>query len=198
MKEETAITDTFPNARVLLCQFHVLKWFQKKRTEFDLDRQEQNELSLMIRTLVYASSLESYVTNRDQFFSKLIKKNKTDFIQYFNKNWESCKEKWVLYHRTDCLHMGNNTNNRIESAWGKIKLALSYRTPLDEAVGEILVSQMLKESDFTSKQQQSALRTRIRYDWDEEMNKVSDVATSYAANLVAEQYEYAKKVRWVQ
>jgi hypothetical protein len=69
-------------------------------------------------------------------------------VDYFKTNWENCKEKWVKYHRMDCLHIGNNTNNRLESAWGKLKLELKRNTPIDEAVGEILVTQVMREEEW--------------------------------------------------
>jgi hypothetical protein len=76
------------------------------------------------------------------------KRGREVFVDYFKTNWENCKEKWVKYHRMDCLHIGNNTNNRLESAWGKLKLELKRNTPIDEAVGEILVTQVMREEEW--------------------------------------------------
>jgi hypothetical protein len=86
---------------------------------------------LFIR-LVYAKSQEIYQTTRDNFLHKLEDKGKLQFVEYFRSNWDKVNEKWVSYLRVDCIHLGNNTNNRLESAWGKIKLDLNRYTPLDD------------------------------------------------------------------
>jgi hypothetical protein len=97
---------------------------------------------------MYANSQEEYVRVRDSFITKMEKRGRNVFVHYFKTNWENCKEKWVKYHRMDCLHIGNNTNNRLESAWGKLKLELKRKTPIDEAVGEILVTQVMREEEW--------------------------------------------------
>jgi hypothetical protein len=79
----------------------------------------------------------AYQTNRDAFLTKLEDAGKTQFIKYFRDNWDNITDKWVSYLRKDCIHLGNNTNNRIESGWGKLKLSLDRYTPLDEAIGKL-------------------------------------------------------------
>jgi hypothetical protein len=97
---------------------------------------------------MYANSQEEYVRVRDSFITKMEKRGRNVFVHYFKTNWENYQEKWVKYHRMDCLHIGNNTNNRVESAWGKLKLELKRKTPIDEAVGEILVTQVMREEEW--------------------------------------------------
>ncbi len=49
LKEDSSLTSVFPGARVLLCTFHVLKWFNTKKTAFDLNKKEQEEAMMTIR-----------------------------------------------------------------------------------------------------------------------------------------------------
>ena len=50
MKEDAAITSVFPHARILLCQFHVIKWFQGKKNAFtDLTKEDTCELEMTIK-----------------------------------------------------------------------------------------------------------------------------------------------------
>lgn len=44
------------------------------------------------------------------------------FYDYFDKNWNSCKDMWVKYCRANLPHLKNHTNNRLESYFGKFKL----------------------------------------------------------------------------
>jgi zinc finger SWIM domain-containing protein 3 len=48
LKEDSALQEVFPNARVLLCHFHVRKWFNTKKSALELDTTEQKELMLVI------------------------------------------------------------------------------------------------------------------------------------------------------
>ena len=49
LKEDTALRVVFPNARVLLCQFHVIKWFNTHKSAWELEVTEQKELMLVIQ-----------------------------------------------------------------------------------------------------------------------------------------------------
>jgi zinc finger SWIM domain-containing protein 3 len=49
LKEDSALQEVFPNARVLLCHFHVRKWFNTKKSTWELDTTEQKELMLVIQ-----------------------------------------------------------------------------------------------------------------------------------------------------
>ncbi|KAE9111578.1 hypothetical protein PF010_g10755 [Phytophthora fragariae] len=37
-------------------------------------------------------------------------------LDYFVRNWHSCKEMWAVYEWGRVAHLGNHTNNRLESA----------------------------------------------------------------------------------
>lgn len=149
---------------------------------------------LCLHRLMYANSQEEYVRARDTFIKKLEKRGRKVFLNYFKANWENCKEKWVKYHRMDCLHIGNNTNNRIESAWGKLKLQLRKKTPIDEAFGEILVTQIMREEEWEVQMLKGELVLNYHYDYDKEMNMVFNCVTPFATSLIAEQYYFAIQV----
>ncbi|KAK1939394.1 Zinc finger SWIM domain-containing protein 3 [Phytophthora citrophthora] len=157
----------FPKARVLLCRFHVFKWFRQIKTDarFDLSRDVQNELLLRVRQMVYAKSASRYEETRNDLFqllndeykkkcSHLVSMETTDgngtdpFVEYFQANWESCTARWVEYTRSDNPHLGNHTNNCIESGWSKMKPDINVNTPLDQCIEVVLTLQMFKEKDF--------------------------------------------------
>jgi hypothetical protein len=48
MKEEAAINQVFEDARVLLCQFHVIKWFNSNKVKYDLSSEEVTEMRITI------------------------------------------------------------------------------------------------------------------------------------------------------
>ncbi|KAE8963621.1 hypothetical protein PR002_g29235, partial [Phytophthora rubi] len=57
---------------------------------------------------------------------------KHPLLDYFVRNWHSCKEMWAVYERGHAAHLGNHTNNRLESAWGALKDILKPEMELDE------------------------------------------------------------------
>ncbi|KAE9115003.1 hypothetical protein PF006_g19376 [Phytophthora fragariae] len=202
----------FPNARVLLCRFHVLKWFRQIRTDdrFALSRVLQNEMLLRIKQMVYSKSASDYEAARDELFDMLeesLKPNATKdrsklndssdkkshpFIGYFNENWESCRRRWVEYLRTDTPHLGNNTNNRIESGWSKMKPELNADTPLDQCIETVLTLQMFKEKEF--ERHTNVVGEVIHAEYDAEMAAVLTASSPYVAGLIFPEYAYATKV----
>ena len=48
LKEDSALNAVFPNVRVLLCHFHVHKWFNTNKSTWELEGAEQKELMLVI------------------------------------------------------------------------------------------------------------------------------------------------------
>lgn len=68
-------------ASVLLCYFHVLKYFRKKVSELLLSVEEKNEVFAQFKSLVYAKDAEAF----DSMMTKLSKMNE-ELHQYISKN----------------------------------------------------------------------------------------------------------------
>ncbi|KAE9187375.1 hypothetical protein PF005_g20476 [Phytophthora fragariae] len=177
----------FPNARVLLCRFHVLKWFRQIRTDdrFALSRVLQNEMLLRIKQMVYSKSASDYEAARDELFDMLeesLKPNATKdrsklndssdkkshpFIGYFNENWESCRRR-------------------------KMKPELNADTPLDQCIETVLTLQMFKEKEF--ERHTNVVGEVIHAEYDAEMAAVLTASSPYVAGLIFPEYAYATKV----
>ena len=56
------------------------------------------------------------------------------FIEYFNKNWYSCKYMWVYAYRTTLKIGSNNTNNRVESINKLLKQFIKYRSKMSKCL----------------------------------------------------------------
>ncbi len=111
MKEVSVLEEAFPYARVLLCTFHVLKYFKKVRHDFDFKSEEGSNMLQQVKLMLYAQNIKQYEAVRDHLLTRCGEKHKA-FVNYFLKNWDSCRERWVACFRTDIPHLGNNTNNR--------------------------------------------------------------------------------------
>ena len=48
-----------------------------------------------------------------------------NFTDYFTKNWETCAQMWVKYHRNNLPLFGDHTTNRIERTFETLKQSLA-------------------------------------------------------------------------
>jgi hypothetical protein len=191
MNEIRVLEESFPNATVLLCRFHVMDYFSKRiRREYGLKGEDGDNMLKHVQMMIDASDASDYEAVRDDMI-EMINENKR-FLKYFYKNWDKCREKWVLYYRKSLPHLNNHTNNRLESGWSKLKPNLSRYTVFDEAIQEILTVQLLHQRHFLSNIGKIG---KVRhFNYDEEMTQVLNCATKYATNLVENEYNFAMKV----
>ena len=54
------LTNTFPQAKVLFCQFHVIKCFNKMVSECEVTKSNREELRKKLKDLVYAANESDY------------------------------------------------------------------------------------------------------------------------------------------
>ena len=92
--EIAAVRDTLPVANILLCRFHVIKYFKKKVSELLLTVDEKNDLFVQLKALVYAKDAESF----NSILTQLAEMNE-ELHQYISINRLDCKHMWVTYLR---------------------------------------------------------------------------------------------------
>ncbi|DAZ97801.1 TPA: hypothetical protein N0F65_009547 [Lagenidium giganteum] len=96
------------------------------------DWQKRNMRSA-ITSLVY-SSLETAYDPQIEFMRTILAAPEkiAKWFDYFESNWNACRGKWCSYLRCSVTHLGNNTNNRLESSWQKLKALVNKFKPFDE------------------------------------------------------------------
>ncbi|KAE9075177.1 hypothetical protein PF006_g28382 [Phytophthora fragariae] len=118
---------------------------------------------------------------------------KDPFYEYFDANWETCKEEWVDYLRDNVPHLNNHTNNRIESGWGKIKQVVDREDPIDELISTLVMLQEWSEERYMK--EFKCLGTRQPPDVadaaDPELVTLAVQLSHHAYRLVRGQYQYA-------
>ena len=98
--ELPALQQEFPQATVLFCQFHVIKYFFKQIVDLDVAKESREQARETIRRIVNADSEESYTALKQDLFDN----TNTTFKEYFIKNWDVCREKWVTFLCDNHLH----------------------------------------------------------------------------------------------
>ena len=119
MKCINSLHDYFPKSQILLCYFHVMKHFKEKiKSDVTGTLKVKEEILQQIRLVVTSKCNSDY----DRHFSHLKVISPESLIQYYQKNWEGdIQSMFVHYHRRSLFHIGNDTNNLIESHHRVIK-----------------------------------------------------------------------------
>ena len=84
-----ALEQEFPQASVLFCQFHIIKYLFKQIVDLDVAKENRDQAREFIRRLVNADSEESYTTLKQELYDN----TNHAFQSYFIKNWDVCREK---------------------------------------------------------------------------------------------------------
>ncbi|KAK4327139.1 hypothetical protein Pmani_002368 [Petrolisthes manimaculis] len=183
--EIDAVQNALPAASVLLCHFHVLKYFKKKISELLLPVDEKNELFAQFKALVYAKDAEAF----DSMMTKLAEMNE-ELHQYISKNWQNCKQMWVTYHRQGTITFGNDTNNRTESENSKLKHLLCASSSMSECIRQLCFHNAILD-DERQYQQFLSKYTTVQYgNKDEDLSPLYSQFTEHAVNKMLKNHVF--------
>jgi hypothetical protein len=191
LNEIRVLQSRFPEARVLICHFHVVKYLVgvAHRSDFSkISAIDFKTLETFVNNLVYSNTEVAYKDNKLALMCFCQGAGIDGYFDYFMKNWDSCVPMWVKYARADIPHLRNNTNNRLESWFGKFK---NYKGKLtkDSSMADC-VKDLL--SNAVQCQREYIFQSRVGQNWnanfDEEMNSVLALSTHHVADEVLPQY----------
>jgi hypothetical protein len=94
--EWAVLQEVFPNSEVVLCQFHVLKWFKHVITKpkYGIPVSMRDDVMDILRALVYAPSDEDYEHNKVRLAELLGAPQHQSFLLYMHDRWYSCSKMW--------------------------------------------------------------------------------------------------------
>ncbi|KAE9038488.1 hypothetical protein PR003_g7427 [Phytophthora rubi] len=75
----------------------------------------------------------------------MLRNEREELWSYFDMNWMACQEMWVDAFRVQLPHFRNNTNNRLESFIGKLKVDLDSSISMVLGLLSVLNFQRRKE-----------------------------------------------------
>ena len=130
--EIKSLEAVFPLSVVLLCLFHVLKYWKGMITTAPVEQNVKNDILELMRSMLYASSRDQYLELYNKFNIDVkgvvirVKRCSDmvyeDLTSVFSQNWNSCVDMWGMYARKMLPGIGDeNTNNRIESNFKRMK-----------------------------------------------------------------------------
>jgi hypothetical protein len=189
-KEWRVLLRVFPESEVLLCQFHVTKWFAYAVTQ---RKYKLNTVSLrdhvldILYSMVYAKSVEQFDVHRADL-DRLLRTKSPEFLTYINKRWYSCRKMWSDCERRSVFTAMNTTSNRIESSWNQVKKILGKKLRIDlclEAVFAYQTAVLRREYRLINRY---AHRLVLRSNCDEFIRSAMADVSEYVAGVVSEQW----------
>ena len=122
LKERQPLHKLFPNAKLLLCQFHMLKavWAWLCDSHHHVDKSGRQELYMAFKQVLYAPSEKDMNEKYDRLLQLTDAEESDRCTAYFSNMWES-RHDWALALRSGLPLRGNNTNNYIEVAFCILK-----------------------------------------------------------------------------
>ena len=117
-----SLHNTWPNATLLLCIFHILqqvwRWLYEK--PHGISKEDRVEIMKLFRNLVYASDVEGYERSLENLFDSPKTQKYKNCVKYFEELCEMNKA-WARCFRSEYLIRGANTNNHVEAQFLVIK-----------------------------------------------------------------------------
>ena len=188
--EVKALRAAFPNARILLCTFHVMKAMKLKISTLQLGVDEKNSLLESVKKMIYAKSKQQFDdVMKDICVSSL------GFSDYLDTNWMPHKEMWAL-HLRDCITFGNNTNNRIESFNQKVKQVTHSSETMAMCIEKILALNTAMDQKLMYQLYQNECTSVVIKGQDITTAAFFEIYTEYAARLCCQQWSIAKKAKY--
>ncbi|XP_043930240.1 uncharacterized protein LOC122804449 isoform X1 [Protopterus annectens] len=122
LEEINALSNCFPDASIMLCDFHREKawteWVAKK--DHGVHNFRKNILG-MLRSIAHAATTEDLHTALTALKKSQCWKTGEAFRQWFSTKWLPAIKMWAHVYRSGTEHIGVNTNNGLERQYETLK-----------------------------------------------------------------------------
>ncbi|XP_035838222.1 uncharacterized protein LOC110877735 [Helianthus annuus] len=126
-----ACSKVFPNAKRLLCHFHIQQNIARKCKE-GFDKEDWGKFMSYWRTLCESSSEPMYKYNLEKMYNRLVVANRESVYDYVYENWLKDYKEMFVYAWTDkCRNFGQRTTNRVESQHANLKRYITRGSSLE-------------------------------------------------------------------
>ncbi|ETI32828.1 hypothetical protein F443_20433, partial [Phytophthora nicotianae P1569] len=182
LNEIRVLETNFPEARILICHFHVIKYLKEMRSKPEFGKIASEDASLIdaaVHKMVYAANEDSYEVAHNSLEGICDRVGLNGFYAYFQKNWDSCKD-------------------RLESFFGNLKDGVDGSMSMAQCVKALLAYDRRKENEY--KYRVTRIGHFVNSHYDEEMSTVLRFTSRYVAGQIEAQYakgiEMASKYRF--
>ncbi|OWY96206.1 hypothetical protein PHMEG_00033583, partial [Phytophthora megakarya] len=150
---------------------------------------DASQVDAAIHAMVYAEFEENYRTSYESLEGICDRVGLQEFFRYFEKNWDTSQERWVLYHRAKLPHFKNHTNNRLENFFGKFKEAVDGSMSMAGCIKALVAYDRRKENEYAYRL--ARIGVLVNSNFDEEMSNVLRFTSHFVAEQIAGEYTQA-------
>ncbi|RLN98030.1 hypothetical protein BBJ28_00023392 [Nothophytophthora sp. Chile5] len=191
MNEIHVLQNHFPEARVLICHFHAIEYLKEMRSKPEyggksLSSEDAAQIDAVVHKMVYASDTCMYDEHYQALRGLCSRLMLTEFFDYFDRNWHVCQDRWVMYRRSKLPHMRNNTNNLLESFFGKLKDCVDGSTSMAMCVKALVSADRRAANEY--RHRKLRIGHYVNANHDEELANLLRATTHYVADQIAPQY----------
>ncbi|ETN16126.1 hypothetical protein PPTG_06342 [Phytophthora nicotianae INRA-310] len=108
------------------------------------------------------------------------------FYEYFLKNWDSSRERWVYFLRAKLPHFSNHTNKRLEAFFGKLKEGVDGSMSMAMCVKALIAYDRRKQNEYEYRL--ARIGQFVNSNYDEEMQNILRFTTHFVAQHIERQY----------
>lgn len=122
LKERQPLQRLFPESRLLLCQFHMLKavWAWLCDSKHGVSRDDRQEVYMAFKSVLHAPTVREMCEKFEKLMALPTFEDNGRCGPYFESLW-ACKEDWASAYRPGLPLRGSNTTNYVEVAFRILK-----------------------------------------------------------------------------
>jgi hypothetical protein len=192
LNEIRVLRTYFASTRVLVCTFYVLKYLKLASQMPDygkISSDDHDAIDVIIHNVVYASSADVYETNRASLKALCTRTGFDAFDRYMDDNWNSCTDMWVQFKRDKLPHFKVQTNNHLESWFGKFKGQIDASMSMTQTVKALIGFDARIANEYMY--DKSRVGMRVNRNYDAKMSQVLLFTTHFVAAHIERQYVMA-------
>ena len=190
--EREAFTSCFPSASLNICLYHTLCSFRREITceKMGISSAERLRCLEVLTQIAYSRSSKQY-----QNHQKSLRNISSSVKEHIELNWLAIKDRWVSCFKDKTLNLGENTNNRLESTFSKIKSVRSKYTSLMQFFHEFFSVLKSLRNERKHNYIMALTRKPIEYNTlERNLQLYSDLLTPYSFAYVRKQFVEANTV----
>lgn len=193
LNEIRVVRGVFPFIDVLICTFHVIKYLNQVAKKGDYGRlaaPDLKDLDSLLRLCVHAKSLADYEEHLQDLHGFCEQVGFMDFFDYFCRNWDNCQEMWVEYFRYKLPYFRVNTNNHLESFFGKLKEGLPSSATMSECLEQLIAKERIRVNELRYQDNRIGTYVNVNFHHDE-LRTILRLTTHFVADNVANEFPEA-------
>ena len=179
MTERSVFKSCVPSVNLQICLYHILRTFSREVTmdKMKITSSERSCALGHLEKLAYAHSKTDY----DEKYLEFTTGVPGTVVAYYNSNWHHISTEWVKGLKN--YHLKNDTTNRVESFFSKLKTFFSPRSSLKDTLSGLFSCIEAMRTERRYKQVRCLNKVKVAFaesPLSGHESKYKEVLTSYA------------------